>query len=63
MEPPIPHSVKVNFDATINKEKDWIEMEGRNHKWEVIFVWTEITEDQDPLIANGPFGLRGRKGE
>ena len=48
---PIPSFVKVNFNATISKEKICPVAIRRNHKREVIFVWTEIIKDQDLLIT------------
>ena len=48
---PIPSFVKVNFNATISKEKICPVAIRRNHKREVIFVWTEIIKDQDLVIT------------
>ena len=46
---PIPPFEKVNFDAVIRDEKACVTTIGRNHKGEIMFAWTQLTQVQDPL--------------
>ena len=58
--PPLPPFLKVNFDASINEEKNCIATMGRNHKGEIIFV-DEAYERPRPFDSKSKSNLSSRK--
>ena len=47
----LPALVKVSFDVAKSEEKTCLVVVERNHKREIIFAWTELTQDQGLLKA------------
>ena len=53
---------RILMQATIGKYKASLVLVGRYHNAEVKFIWTELTECTDPLIAKArAASLAGRK--
>ena len=55
--PPFPPNVKLNFDAAIGEEGACIAVVCRDHKAKVLFVWTDLIDSTDPLLAEARAAL------
>ena len=49
--PPFPPNVKLNFDVAIGDEGTSLAVVCRDHKAKVLFVWTDLIDSTDHLLA------------
>jgi hypothetical protein len=55
--PPTLPNVKVNFDVAVGDSGAELAAVCRDHKANVLFIWTELIDSNDPLLAKAKASL------
>ena len=55
--PPTPPNVKINYDVAMGVGDSYVAAVCRNHKSEIVGVWSDFCDSTDPLIAEARVAL------